>query len=76
MKDENDFFLKHMKGVAPIKNSNRAPTPSSTKNKHRESTTKHNKGVGLEEPTTTNLKAPHFSLAKVNIKKNIKKKHF
>ncbi len=77
MKDENDFFLKHMKGVAPIKKSNRAPTPSSTKkNKHRESTTKHNKGVGLEEPTTTNIKTPHFSLAKVSIKKNIKKNIF
>ena len=75
MNDENELFLKHMKGVTQIKKKNNVSnTPIIKKNK-RTSVKQETKTKTIPETTTiiTNTKNPPFSLERVNIKKNIKK---
>ena len=74
MNDENDLFLKQMKGVIPIKQNNRVSNTKITKKNKR---TKHKNNSQIdpapEKTTKANFKNSHFSLERVNIKRNIKK---
>ncbi len=74
MNNENDLFLKQMKGVVQIKKNNRIPNTKITKkNKLEKNKTKPRTSPGLEKNITSNIKTPHFSLEKIRIKRNIKK---
>ena len=74
MSEENDLFLKQMKGVTQIKKKNREPNSKKTpKQNWRRNKTKNEIGT-TPKKTTMPIITPHnFSLEKFNIKKNIKK---
>ena len=72
--EENDLFLKQMKGVTPIKKNNRTPNiKTGNKNKIIKKKTKPTNinTLGVEKKAET--KHSHFALERVNIRKNIKK---
>ena len=72
--EENDLFLKQMKGVTPIKKNNRTPNKKTiNKNKFIKKKTRLTNANNLENEKKTEAKRPHFSLEKSNIRKNIKK---
>ncbi len=74
MSDENDLFLKQMKGVTPLKKNNKLPkTKTIKKNKLTKNKTKLSTNVVTKKITNTNINTPSFSLERVRIKKNIKK---
>ncbi len=73
-KEENDLFLKQMKGVTQIKKKNREPGSKITKKDKQERKKNIPKiDSSLQKTTKTIIKKSNFSLEKVNIKKNIKK---
>tara|TARA_B110000014_G_scaffold257257_2_gene241567 strand:+ start:92 stop:640 length:549 start_codon:yes stop_codon:yes gene_type:complete len=72
--EENNLFLKQMKGVRPLKKNNRLLKKKiNNKNKVIKKNTKPTNSQKLEVDKTTNIKHSHFTLESVNIKKNIKK---
>ena len=72
--EENDLFLKQMKGVTPIKKNNRLLNKKrNNKNKTIKKKTKPTNPKNLEIEKKRDVKHSHFSLKSVNIKKNIKK---
>ena len=72
--EENDLFLKQMKGVTPIKKNNRTPNKKTiNKNKFIKKKTRLTNANNLENEKKTDAKRTHFSLEKSNIRKNIKK---
>lgn len=74
MNDENELFLKQMKGVAQIKKNDRvANTNIIKKTKRTKNEQKSNTNNIPEKRTTTKIKNTNLSLERVNIKKNIKK---
>ncbi len=79
MSNADDFFLKQMKGVSPIKKNNKVEKKNST-DKHsfkKKNITKQTKKI-LNAPAETNkkIKTPQFHLEKIDLKKNIKKRSF
>ncbi len=73
MNDENELFLKQMKGVAQIKKSDRV---RNTKIIKKTKWTKNNQKPNtnnIPEKNTTTTQNTNLSLERVNIKKNIKK---
>ncbi len=74
MSEENDLFLKQMKGVTQIKKKSRvAYNKIIKKNKLEKHKTNPRVCLGTEKKTTQTIKNSYFSLEKANIKKNIKK---
>ncbi len=74
MNDENELFLKQMKGVTQIKKNDRVRnTKIIKKNKWTKNNQKPNTNSILEKNTTTKIQNTNLSLEKVSIKKNIKK---
>ena len=74
MNDENELFLKQMKGVTQIKKKDRVRnTKIIKKNKWTKNNQKPNKNSILEKNTTTKIQNTNLSLERVSIKKNIKK---
>ena len=76
MKDENDLFLKKMKGVIPMKKSNKLkneqPKETNTNIKKKLKITKK-----IDKKTKPKkIYKTEFVLEKISIKKNIKKKFF
>ncbi len=71
MNDENDLFLKQMKGVTPINKTNKPPRKKQNKtNKKKTIITNFSNSITEKK---TNIKNSHFDLENFNIKKNIKK---
>ncbi len=74
MNDENDLFLKQMKGVIPIKKNNRLPyNKEKNKTKFIKTKTKPTNAPSAEIEKKRNATTPHFMLEKHSIRKNIKK---
>ena len=74
MTEDNDLFLKQMRGVTPIKKNNKAPNIKQTKKIKLEKTkTRNSEVVEPSKTTSTDMQNPHLSLERVSIKKNIKK---
>ena len=74
MSEENDLFLKQMKGVTEIKKKNKVTnTKIIKKKKLKKNIINSSKGSSTEKRTTSIIKNSNFSLEKVSIKKNIKK---
>ena len=72
--EENDLFLKQMKGVEPLKKNNRLLNKKiSKKNKIVKKKTKPIISNALEVENKSEKKHSHFTLESANIKKNIKK---
>ena len=74
MNDENELFLKQMKGVTQIKKSDRL---QNTKTIKKTKLTKNNQKLNInsnpERNTTKKIQNTNLSLERVSIKKNIKK---
>ena len=74
MNDENELFLKQMKGVTQIKKSDRLQnTKTITKTKWKKNNQKLNTNNNPERNTTKKIQNTNLSLERVSIKKNIKK---
>ena len=74
MSDENDLFLKQMKGVIPIKKNNRLPyNKEKSKTKFIKTKTKPTNAPSVEIEKKRNATPHHFVLEKHSIRKNIKK---
>ena len=74
MNDENELFLKKMKGVTQIKKSDRVQnTKIIKKTKLTKNNQKPNTKSTPERNTTTKIQNTNLSLERVSIKKNIKK---
>ena len=74
MNDENELFLKQMKGVTQIKKNDReGNTNIKKKIKWIKNEQKPNTNNFPEKSTTTKIKNTNLSLERINIKKNIKK---
>ena len=74
MNDENELFLKQMKGVTQIKKNDRVQiTKTIKKTKLKNNNQKPNTNSTPERNTTTKIQKPNLSLERVSIKKNIKK---
>ena len=72
--EENDFFLKQMKGVTPLKKNNRLINKkTNNKKKPVKKKIKLKNTNNLEIEKEQEVKNSHFALENVNIKKNIKK---
>ena len=72
--EENDLFLKQMKGVTPLKKNNRLINKkTNNKNKSVKKKIKLKNTNNLEIEKEQEVKNSHFALENVNIKKNIKK---
>ena len=72
--EENDLFLKQMKGVKPIKKNNTLPKKTiSHKNKIIKKKLKPTNINSKEVEKKREIKRSHFALENVNIRKNIKK---
>ena len=72
--EENDLFLKQMKGVTPIKRNNRTLNKKKiNKNKIVKKKTKLTNVNYSEIEKKRDVKTSHFTLEKPNILKNIKK---
>ncbi len=76
MNSEEDFFIKQMRGVKPLKKNNRVIKENSVPKKktlQKSQTTKTKKEIKkLIKPT----QQPGFDLQKINLKKSIKKGFF
>ncbi len=75
MSNDGDYFLKQMKGVSPIKKTNKVE-----KRKQKSKNIKNNKSnqnktspINPPKPTTT-IKKHEYKLENINIKKSIKKR--
>jgi len=76
MNEEDDIFLEQMRGVSPIKKSNRLKKENSKNITKGLKQTKTNKAkTGPTKPTKAVNKS-EFILEKINIKKGIKKRSF
>ncbi len=79
MKNSDDFFLKQMRGVSPIKKNNKVNKEASKTNYTFVKTNKTNKinqtGNKFFNPKKT-IKNSEFNLEKVDLKKGIKKGSF
>tara|TARA_B100001250_G_C19756112_1_gene770174 strand:+ start:843 stop:1388 length:546 start_codon:yes stop_codon:yes gene_type:complete len=75
MNDTDDYFLKQMKGVSPIKKNNRIENnkPKSNKIKNNKPLKKKPK-TKMVISTETTTKKHDFKLENVNIKKSIKRR--
>tara|TARA_Y100000588_G_scaffold376749_1_gene454958 strand:- start:482 stop:1015 length:534 start_codon:yes stop_codon:yes gene_type:complete len=75
MINDNDFFLKQMKGVTPIKKNNKIKEqkPKIKTIKKKQTTTST---IITEKAENTKNKSPELNLEKINIKKAIKKGSF
>ena len=74
MNDENELFLKQMKGVTQIKKNDRVQnTKIIKKTKLTKTNQKPNTKSTPERNTTTKIQNTNLSLERVSIKKNIKK---
>ena len=74
MSEENDFFLKQMKGVTQIKKSDRLQnTKLIKKTKWKKNYQKPNTNSAPKKNITTKIQNTNLSLERVSIKKNIKK---
>ena len=72
--DENDLFLKQMKGVTPIKKSNRLSNKKTThQNKIVKKTTKQTNNIIPEFEKRKHTTRSHYNLESINIRKNIKR---
>ncbi|MBD1147776.1 Smr/MutS family protein [Pelagibacterales bacterium SAG-MED31] len=80
MKNDNDLFLKKMKGVTPIKKTNRIlgqKEKLTNKNKKNKTETKiKTSNIPLKTELSKNKKNSDLTMEKTNIRKNIKKKIF
>ena len=77
MNNENEFFLKKMKGVTPIKKNNTIlNNKTRAKNKIIKKKTKETKLTSPEPKTNQSFKNSNFVLERINIRKNIKKNVF
>ena len=73
----DDFFLKQMKGVNPIKKNNKVEKEKpSIENKIIQRKIKTIKNNPLKKETNIIIKNSTFDLEHINIKKNIKNKSF
>ena len=73
MSDNNDLFLKKMKGVTPIKKNNKIKKQIlKTTNKFINKNTENKPNPNTNKPITS-FKTQNFTLEKIGIKKNIKK---
>ena len=74
MNDENELFLKQMRGVTQIKKNNRVRnTNTAKKTKWTKNIQKPNINIAPEKSITTKTQNTNLSLERVSIKKNIKK---
>ena len=74
MSEDNDLFLKQMKGVTQIKKKSKFTNTKIIKqSKLGKNKINPNANSGTEKKTIPVLKKSHFSLEKISIKKNIKK---
>lgn len=76
MNNSEDYFLKQMKGVTPIKKNNKIKKEEKNNNYK---IFKKNKTIKTDNKiahTTTKQKTSDFNLERVSIKKNIKKRLF
>ena len=74
MNDENELFLKQMRGVTQIKKNDRVRnTNIAKKTKRTKNIQKPNINIAPEKSTTTKTQNTNLSLQRVSIKKNIKK---
>ena len=72
--EENDIFLKQMKGVTPIKKNNRSPNNKTNQtNIINKTKTKPTNFNDLKAVSKKEVKNSYFALESFNIKKNIKK---
>ena len=77
MNNEDDLFLKQMKGVKPIKKNNKlSAQKKKTKNKIFKETKKITKVKNTLSEPRNKLKQTEFTLEKISIGKNIKKRFF
>ena len=76
MNNSDDFFLKQMKGVNPIKKNNRIKKEDLKTNhkSEKKNIAKQNKIIAPNFSTT--IKNSEFFLEKIDLKKGIKKKSF
>ena len=74
MNHSDDFFLKQMKGVRPIKKNNKLEKERPLKNIKKTKKTKKNKDLNLPNLTHFKKSSSEFNLENIKIKKNIKKK--
>ena len=75
MNDENELFLKQMRGVTQIKKNDRVRNTNIAKNQMMKNIQKPNINIAPEKSTTTKTQNTNLSLERVSIKK-IKKKYF
>ena len=74
MNDENELFLKQMKGVTQIKKNDRVRNTKIIKKTNlTKKNQKPNTNSTLERNATTKIQNTNLSLERVSIKKNIKK---
>ena len=74
MKDENELFLKQMRGVTQIKKNDRVRnTNIAKKTKWTKNIQKPNINIAPEKSTTTKTQNTNLSLERVSIKKTLKK---
>ena len=75
MNSSNEFFLKQMKGVSPIKKNNRVEKerPTTIKQLVKKNTQAQVKSLETKKIIVVDKKSK-FNLEKINIKKNIRKK--
>ena len=72
--EENDLFLKQMKGVTPIKKNNRLSNKKTThQNKIVKKTTKQTNNIIPELEKRKHTTRSQYNLESINIRKNIKR---
>ena len=76
MNNNNDFFLKQMKGVSPIKKNNRIKKEDPKINYKSEKKNIVKKPEVITPNVNTVIKNSEFSLEKIDLKKGIKKGSF
>ena len=76
MNNKNDFFLKQMKGVSPIKKNNRIKKEEPKTNYKSEKKNIVKKPEVIIPNVNTLIKNNEFSLEKIDLKKGIKKGSF
>ena len=76
MNNNNDFFLKQMKGVSPIKKNNRIKKEDPKINYKSEKKNIVKKPEIITPKVNTVIKNSEFSLEKIDLKKGIKKGSF
>ena len=76
MNNNNDFFLKQMKGVSPIKKNDRIKKEDRKVNYQSEKKNVVEKPEVITSNVNTLIKNSEFSLEKIDLKKGIKKGSF